>query len=115
MNCKLFTYDKGTLSWVEKGRGLLRLNDKELEDGSIQSRLGNFLLVVLLPQYLLVLGSITVTCLSTYIVARTQGSLRVVLNTKVWAGMSVDRPSPKSVRLTAMDGGDTMRVFLVSV
>jgi len=86
MNCKLFTYDKGTLSWVEKGRGLLRLNDKELEDGSIQSRL----------------------------IARTQGSLRVVLNTKVWAGMSVDRPSPKSVRLTAMDGGDTMRVFLVS-
>lgn len=85
MNCKLFTFDKQTSSWVEKGRGLLRLNDKELDDGSIQSRL----------------------------VARTQGSLRVVLNTKIWAGMSVDRPSLKSVRLTAMDG-ETMRVFLIS-
>lgn len=47
-------------------------------------------------------------------VARTQGSLRVVLNTKIWAGMSVDRPNSKSVRLTVLDG-EVVRVFLVSV
>ncbi|GAB6032724.1 hypothetical protein CHUAL_014042 [Chamberlinius hualienensis] len=85
MNCKLFAFDKVNASWIEKGRCLLRLNDKETEDNTIHSRL----------------------------VARTSGSLRVVLNTKVWAGMSVDRPSTTSVRLTVMEG-ETVRVFLVS-
>ena len=69
---------------------------------------------------------------------RTQGSLRVILNTKVsqlislrtkkltnfdtiqiiflqiWADMTVDKASTKSVRLTAMDG-DQIRVFLLMV
>lgn len=45
---------------------------------------------------------------------RIQGSLRVVLNTKVWAGMSVEHPSQKSVRLTAFDP-QGVKVFLVMV
>jgi RanBP1 domain. len=57
INCKLFAYDKtngGT--WVERGRGTLRLNDKDSGAGAgVQSR----------------------------VVMRTTGSLRVVLNTKV--------------------------------
>lgn len=85
INCKLFVFDNTSSSWLERGRGLLRLNDKEeLQEGTLQSRL----------------------------VMRTQGSLRVVLNTKVWAGMAVDQPSPKSVQITAMEG-DGIKVFLI--
>lgn len=83
INCKLFTFDKGTASWHERGRGNLRLNDQEV-DGALQSRM----------------------------VMRTQGSLRVILNTKVWAGMVVEHPSPKTVRTTATDP-DGIRVYLI--
>ena len=46
VSVKLFLFDKQTQTWLEKGRGLLRLNDK-LSDGSntnrsFQSRLGKF-------------------------------------------------------------------------
>ncbi len=41
MQCKLFVFDKPVQSWVERGRGLLRLNDMaSTEDGTLQSRLG---------------------------------------------------------------------------
>jgi len=81
---KLFAFDKVQGTWIERGRGTLRLNDKQLENQTLQSRL----------------------------VMRTQGSLRVILNTKIWADMTVDKASTKSVRLTAMDG-DQIRVFLL--
>lgn len=58
INCKLFAFDKSSGNWQERGRGTLRLNDKEVtseQESFIQSRL----------------------------VIRTTGSLRVVLNTKV--------------------------------
>ena len=48
-------------------------------------------------------------------VMRTQGSLRLILNTKVWPGMTVMRASQKSVRLTATDGDDGVKVFLLIV
>ena len=34
---------------------------------------------------------------------------------QIWAGMSVHRPSAKSVRLTAMDSSGQIKVFLVMV
>lgn len=41
MQCKLFVFDKTSQSWVERGRGLLRLNDMAAtDDGTLQSRLG---------------------------------------------------------------------------
>ena len=58
INCKLYAFNKENCSWLERGRGLLRLNDRREEAGGggpLQSRL----------------------------VFRTQGSLRLVLNTKV--------------------------------
>lgn len=61
LSCKLFSFDKATGSWQERGRGNLRLNDLEVNDNNsiyTQSRL----------------------------VFRTSGSLRVVLNTKVLFG-----------------------------
>lgn len=49
-------------------------------------------------------------------VMRTQGSLRLILNTKLWAQMQVDKASEKSVRITAMDTEDQgVKVFLISV
>ncbi|XP_049783687.1 ran-binding protein 3 [Schistocerca cancellata] len=85
MNCKLYAFEKSKGTWVERGRGTLRLNDRESALGA-QSR----------------------------VVVRTAGNLRVVINTKVWAGMVVERASPKSVRLTAMDTTGEVKVFLVS-
>lgn len=41
MQCKLFVFDKPAQSWIERGRGLLRLNDMaSTDDGTLQSRLG---------------------------------------------------------------------------
>ena len=48
-------------------------------------------------------------------VMRTQGSLRLILNTKVWPGMTVMRASQKSIRLTATDGDEGIKVFLLVV
>ncbi|XP_058435166.1 ran-binding protein 3 isoform X5 [Marmota monax] len=86
--CKLFVFDKTSQSWVERGRGLLRLNDMaSTDDGTLQSRL----------------------------VMRTQGSLRLILNTKLWAQMQMDKASEKSIRITAMDTEDQgVKVFLIS-
>ncbi|XP_073720606.1 ran-binding protein 3-like isoform X1 [Misgurnus anguillicaudatus] len=88
MQCKLFVFDKPVQSWVERGRGLLRLNDMaSTDDGTLRSRL----------------------------VMRTQGSLRLILNTKLWPQMQVDKASEKSVRITAMDTEDQgVKVFLIS-
>ncbi|KAG9350711.1 hypothetical protein JZ751_024600 [Albula glossodonta] len=88
IQCKLFVFDKTSQSWVERGRGLLRLNDKvSSDDGTLQSRL----------------------------VMRTQGSLRLILNTKLWAQMQIDKASEKSIRITAMDTEDQgVKVFLIS-
>ncbi|EFN86607.1 ran-binding protein 3 isoform X2 [Harpegnathos saltator] len=79
INCKLFAFDKTTCSWLERGRGTLRLNDLEEE-----SRL----------------------------VGRTAGTQRVILNTKIWPGMTAERAGPKSLRLTAMEMGD-VRIVIV--
>lgn len=88
MQCKLYVFEKTAQSWIERGRGLLRLNDMaSTDDGTLQSRL----------------------------VMRTQGSLRLILNTKLWAQMQVDKASEKSVRITAMDTEDQgVKVFLIS-
>ncbi|KYN05106.1 PREDICTED: ran-binding protein 3 [Cyphomyrmex costatus] len=80
INCKLFAFDKTTSSWQERGRGMLRLNDRDEE-----SRL----------------------------VGRTAGTQRLILNTKVWPGMTAERAGSKSLRLTAMDVHGDIRIFIV--
>lgn len=49
------------------------------------------------------------------VVMRTHGSLRVILNTKIWPGMTIERASNKSVRITATDGDEGVKVFLIMV
>ncbi|XP_059394377.1 ran-binding protein 3a isoform X3 [Carassius carassius] len=89
MQCKLFVFELTSQSWLEKGCGVLRLNDMaSADDGALQSRL----------------------------VMRTQGSLRVILNTKLWSQMQVDKASEKTLRITAMDTEEQgVKVFLISV
>ncbi|KAF2883131.1 hypothetical protein ILUMI_23048 [Ignelater luminosus] len=86
--CKLFAFDKTAGgSWQERGRGILRLNDQNADAaGNSHSRL----------------------------VFRTAGSLRVVLNTKIWAEMTIQRASDKSIRLTAFDYSGEIKVFLLT-
>ena len=81
ISAKLYVFDKAGSTWMEKGRGCLRLNDAE--EG--HSR----------------------------IVMRTAGSLRVILNTKLFAGMSIESPSEKNIRMTGMDGEGQARIFLI--
>jgi len=86
-NARLFAFDKERQSWAERGRGLLRLNDMCSNDPSnFQSRL----------------------------VMRTTGILKLVLNTRIWPGMMVDRASPKSIRISAICPEDgTAKMFLI--
>ncbi|XP_057217991.1 ran-binding protein 3a [Triplophysa rosa] len=88
MQCKLFVFEIVSQSWVERGCGVLRLNDMASADyGTLQSRL----------------------------VMRTQGSLRVILNTKIWPRMQLEKASEKSIRITAMDTEEQgVKVFLIS-
>lgn len=86
-NCRLFVFDTVTHSWREKGRGILRLNDmcQSMTEGIFQSRL----------------------------VMRTQGSLRVVLNTKLWPKMTLEKGNEKSLRITAMDTDKDIKIYLI--
>ncbi|XP_053770336.1 ran-binding protein 3-like isoform X2 [Desmodus rotundus] len=87
INCKLFVFNKTTESWTERGRGALRLNDTAGGDcGVSQSRL----------------------------IMRNQGSLRLILNSKLWAQMEVQRANHQNLRITATDLEDySIKVFLI--
>lgn len=87
VSCKLFAFVAS--NWEERGPGSLRLNDPKVLSGE------------------------TTTSKSSRVVFRTSGNLRVVLNTKVWAGMVVAKPSQKSLRLTAIDPTNgQIKIFL---
>ncbi|XP_023610817.1 ran-binding protein 3-like [Myotis lucifugus] len=87
INCKLFVFNKTTPSWTERGRGALRLNDTAGSDrGAFQSRL----------------------------IMRNQGSLRLILNSKLWTQMEIQRANPRNLRVTATDLEDySIKVFLI--
>ncbi|XP_023567767.1 ran-binding protein 3-like isoform X2 [Octodon degus] len=87
INCKLFILNKATQSWTERGRGTLRLNDTASSDcGTLQSRL----------------------------IMRNQGSLRLILNSKLWAQMKIQRANHKNLQITATDFEDYgIKIFLI--
>eukprot|EP00058_Branchiostoma_floridae_P007128 XP_002592616.1 hypothetical protein BRAFLDRAFT_130833 [Branchiostoma floridae] len=83
--CRLFLFNNASQSWQERGRGCLRLNDlPEQDDGSFHSRM----------------------------VMRSQGSLRLLMNCKLWPRMAVELASKRSVRVTCMDQ-DRVNVYLI--
>ncbi|XP_049652458.1 ran-binding protein 3-like [Accipiter gentilis] len=87
INCKLFVFNKLSLTWIERGRGSLRLNDTSSNKcGMLQSRL----------------------------IMRNQGSLRLILNTRLWDQMVIKRANRKSLCFTARDQEDhSVQVFLI--
>ncbi|XP_062984220.1 ran-binding protein 3-like isoform X3 [Elgaria multicarinata webbii] len=87
INCRLFLFNKASLSWIERGSGSLRLNDMSSNQcGMLQSRL----------------------------VMRNQGSMRLILNAKLWTEMVIKRANRKSLCITATDLEDcTVKVFLI--
>ncbi|NXX79287.1 RNB3L protein, partial [Urocolius indicus] len=89
INCKLFVFNKLSLTWIEKGRGSLRLNDTSSNKyGMLQSRL----------------------------IMRNQGNLRLILNTRLWDQMVIKRANRKSLCFTATDQEDhSVQVFLIQV
>ena len=50
-----------------------------------------------------------------FTVMRTQGSLRVVLNTKLWPSMTLEKGNEKSLRITAMDSENNIKIYLIMV
>ncbi|XP_066195682.1 ran-binding protein 3-like [Sylvia atricapilla] len=86
INCKLFVFNKLSLTWTERGRGSLRLNDTSSnKHGMLKSRL----------------------------IMRNQGSLRLILNTQLWEQMVIKRANRKSLCFTATDQEDhSVQVFL---
>lgn len=87
INCKIFVFNKATQSWSERGQGVLRLNDAAISEcGALQSRL----------------------------IMRNQGSLRLVLNSRLWAQMKTQRANHQSLRITATDlEDDRIKIFLI--
>ncbi|NXW50264.1 RNB3L protein, partial [Nyctiprogne leucopyga] len=87
INCKLFIFNKLSLTWIERGTGSLRLNDTSSNKcGMLQSRL----------------------------IMRNQGSLRLILNTRLWDQMVIKRANRKSLCFTATDQEDhSVQVFLI--
>ncbi|XP_063996559.1 ran-binding protein 3-like [Pogoniulus pusillus] len=87
INSKLFVFNKLSLTWIERGRGSLRLNDTcSNRYGMLQSRL----------------------------IMRHQGSLRLILNTRLWDQMLIKRADRKSLCFTATDQEDhSIKVFLI--
>uniref|UniRef100_A0A914VPG1 RanBD1 domain-containing protein n=1 Tax=Plectus sambesii TaxID=2011161 RepID=A0A914VPG1_9BILA len=85
--CKLHVFDVESKTWHERGQGTIRINEKKTEDGSVEVR----------------------------IVGRTTGNQRVVLNSKIWPDMLLEKPGPKRIRLSAMNpDSDIPQVFLIS-
>lgn len=93
VNCKLFAFVNS--NWEERGPGSLRLNDPRNVSNSTAAT------------------SSSSKSKCSRIVFRTSGNLRVLLNTKVWPGMVVEKSSQKSLRLTAIDSSDgQIKIFL---
>jgi len=85
-NGKLYLFDTEKRNWIERGRGLFRLNDDPVSaPGHLKSRL----------------------------VMRTVGSLRVILNTKLWADMICAKADEKKVRISAFEDGE-VKIFLIA-
>ncbi|XP_040194347.1 ran-binding protein 3-like isoform X2 [Rana temporaria] len=87
ISCKLFVFNKESQVWTERGRGYLRLNDlADNDDGPFRSR----------------------------IVMRNHGNLKLILNSKIFSGMKLERANRRSLRITATDLTDSsLKVFLV--
>ncbi|CAH2075107.1 unnamed protein product, partial [Iphiclides podalirius] len=98
ITCRLFAWEAG--SWRERGRGVLRLNDAAPGSGGGNGGGSGS-------------GSGTTAGSGSRLVVRVVGSLRVVLNTKLWPDMVVERAGAKSLRITAVDAQLQIKLYLI--
>jgi len=75
-SCKLYQFCPVGKTWIDRGGGTLRLNERE-QDGVATSRL----------------------------VVRSKAVMRVMLNTKLFADMIVNRANLTTIRISALDEG----------
>ncbi|XP_018423757.1 PREDICTED: ran-binding protein 3-like [Nanorana parkeri] len=87
ISCKLFVFTKENQVWTERGRGYLRLNDTaSSENGPFLSR----------------------------IVMRNHGNLKLILNSKIFHEMKLERAGRRSLQIMATDLRDnSIKIFLV--
>jgi len=89
--CKLHVFDKDKKSWLERGRGTLKLNDIARSTSSPASSF------------------------QSRVVFRSQGANIVQMNTLVWPDMCCEAVTERSLRLSAMDADtNEIRVFLLN-
>ncbi|XP_039295548.1 ran-binding protein 3 isoform X2 [Nilaparvata lugens] len=94
MDCKLFVYDNNKLNYSEGVHGMLRVNDPPSSGAAKRATNAH--------------------AQSSRVIVRMSGSLRVLLNTKIWADMKIEKPNRKIVRMTAMDTNGQIKIFLIS-
>jgi len=80
IHCKLYHWEASEMSWKEKGKGFLKLNDKQSGDK-----------------------------LSSRLVMRTAGSLKVILNCSLLTGMNIGKASETQLKFTNIDGIYTVK------
>ncbi|XP_068127949.1 ran-binding protein 3-like [Hyperolius riggenbachi] len=86
VNCKLFVFNKEQQAWTERGRGYLKLNDTAAcKNGLFQSRL----------------------------VMRNHGNLKLILNSRIFREMKLEKANRKCLRITATDLDSSVKIFLV--
>eukprot|EP01135_Chromosphaera_perkinsii_P009360 Nk52_evm36s1737 gene=Nk52_evmTU36s1737 len=84
---KFFVLDKEKKVWKEIGAGNLRVLDSvNKETGQRSSR----------------------------IVGRMSGSMRLIINVKIWGNMDIAKMSPKTIRFTAIEADKSFNSYLIS-
>lgn len=87
VSCKLHVYDNAKQTWEERGHAVFRLNEDSKSDEDERAR----------------------------IVVRLQGSLKVVINSRLWDKMLLEKVTPKRLKLSAVDATDkTVVLYLIS-
>jgi len=85
--CKLHLYDVTQNKWLERGNATLRVNDRTLDDGVKETR----------------------------IVGRINGNQRVLLNSKIWPEMLLEKATTKRIKISALNPDVTIpHQFLIT-
>lgn len=82
IHCKLFQWQASETIWKEKGKGILRLNDRKGREDKLSSRL----------------------------IMRTAGTLNVILNCSLTPGMNLSKSSDTSIKFTCLEGIFSVKV-----
>ncbi|KAI1726952.1 ranBP1 domain-containing protein [Ditylenchus destructor] len=84
ISCKFFYFNLDSKAWIERGLGTFKINQKKADRDDIR------------------------------IVGRTTGSQRVVINSKIFAGMVLEQLSDKRIKISALNADSELpQLFLI--